>query len=184
MPKRYADQEILRMLRTSDTRVHDAAVRCLYEVHEPKIIRYVLVNSGSREDAEELLTDVILVFYKNARDPSFVLHAKISTYIYSVTKRKWLKELEKRKIRPKLEMELDEGMMGNESELAGFENRDRVQRMFEKLEPGCRKLLKAFMEGWSMEDIAVMVGLKNADSAKAQKYNCLKKLGKLINPSL
>jgi len=184
MAKRYADQDILLMLRSIDFRLHSDAIEYLHKTHETMIIRYVTLNSGSYEDGEELLNDVVLTFFKNARNPAFELNAKISTYFYAVARRKWLKELSKRKSWPKTEIEPDELSLGDESEHTNYENRDHVQRLLEALEPGCQKLLRAFIDGWAMEDIAVMVGLKNADSAKAQKYNCLKKLGKLINPAL
>jgi RNA polymerase sigma factor (sigma-70 family) len=189
MARRYSDQEVISNLKSADTRLHNDAIAHLHKTYEAMIVRYVRFNSGTREDGEELLNDVIMTFFRNVRSGAFEQQddVKVSTYFYGVAKRKWWKELKKRKIRPEIMEDSNDMIWGeeaDESQLAAYENSDLVQRLLEKLEPGCQKLVRAFMDGWSMEDIALLVGLKNADSAKAQKYHCLKKLGKLSNQSI
>jgi RNA polymerase sigma factor (sigma-70 family) len=188
MARRYSDQEVISMLQSTDIRMHNDALKFLHKAYDPMISRYVISNSGSREEAEEILNDVVFTFFKNVRSEKFEpQEAKISTYFYGVAKRKWLTELKKQKARPRATGDMEAWTRADEaddSQFTDYENQELVERLLEKLEPNCRKLIRAFMDGWSMEDIAVMVGFRNAASAKAQKYHCLKRLGKLINPSL
>ncbi|KQS33800.1 RNA polymerase sigma factor [Dyadobacter sp. Leaf189] len=188
MAKRYSDQELISMLLSTEIRMHNDVLGYLYKTYEPMIFRLVTTNSGSREEAEEILNDVVYSFFKNVRAGKYEQQeARISTYVYSVAWRKWLSELKKRNITPRNTEDFDSFSWAGEaddSQFTDYENRELVDKLLGMLEPKCQKLLRAFMDGWSMEDIAVMVGLKNAKSAKAQKYHCLQKLGNFINPHL
>lgn len=61
---------------------------------------------------------------------------------------------------------------------------DFIDRVFEKLSPECKTLFKHFFWGHkTMDEIASILGMRNADSAKSKKFKCMKKaneIGKLL----
>jgi len=53
----------------------------------------------------------------------------------------------------------------------------KIVACVEQLDETCRKLLTLFyFEGLDMEQIALRIGFNNADTAKAKKYQCFKRL--------
>jgi DNA-directed RNA polymerase specialized sigma24 family protein len=53
----------------------------------------------------------------------------------------------------------------------------KIVQMVEQLDENCRKLLTLFyFEALDMEQIALRMGYNNADTAKAKKYQCFKRL--------
>src|SRR5260221_910120 len=61
------------------------------------IAKYVRSNSGSEQDAEDIFQYSVVVFWQNVVENKFRQISLISTYLYEVSKRRWLKELRKRK---------------------------------------------------------------------------------------
>ena len=62
-----------------------------------------------------------------------------------------------------------------------IEREDFVERMVGEMKPPCSDLLKAFYwDKLSGTEIAEKQNFSNADSVKAQKYKCMKKLKPLL----
>lgn len=57
------------------------------------VLKYVLRNSGSREDAEDLLQDGILVVLQRMQQPEFELRVPPHAYLFAVCRNLWLKRL-------------------------------------------------------------------------------------------
>ena len=77
---------------------------------------FVLKNSGSQEDADDIFQDSLIVFYKNVIKSEFKLTAKISTYLFSIAKRLWLKNIQRLNTLNKVTE-----MLGDEIEELNFE---------------------------------------------------------------
>jgi len=66
---------------------------------------------------------------------------------------------------------------------ARIEREDLVERVVADMKPPCSNLLKAFYwDKLSGAEIAKKQNFSNADSVKAQKYKCMKKLKTLLKP--
>ena len=55
-----------------------------------------------------------------------------------------------------------------------------VQDAIEQLPVSCQLIMEESMSGTSMKDIAQKLGYKNAESAKTQKWKCMKALEEII----
>ncbi len=170
------DQQWLERLQSGDQEV----LVLLYKNNHTMIRSYVLKNQGRNEDAEDLLQDALIVLWQKAQQGNFVLSSKLSTYIMAVCKNLWLKRLGKQqrlegedKILPHLHVTAD-----NFSEISDFKH---LQKAMDEIGETCKKLLMMFyFDGNDMEQIARKMQFANADTAKAKKYQCFKKLETLI----
>lgn len=144
----------------------------------------VYKNSGSREDAEDLFQESLWVLLENLRKPGFQLSCQLSTYLYAVAKRIWLKQLNRHQ-KSKLYIEHEAGFEGLDSQITEFEENEnnviRLNKSFERLGAPCAELLKDYyLNGYTMEKLADKWNYTNTDTAKTQKYKCLQRLRKLF----
>lgn len=54
----------------------------------------IINNNGSSDDAKDIFQEAMIVLYEKVRSGTFELNCQIKTYIYSVSKRLWLKRLQ------------------------------------------------------------------------------------------
>ena len=92
-----SDQELLKGLRDHDRRL----VEVVYSQVRPGIISYVRDNSGTKDEAADLIQEAMLAAYIKATEPDFELTAALSTYIQSIARLLWLKHLDRYKKRYK-----------------------------------------------------------------------------------
>jgi RNA polymerase sigma factor (sigma-70 family) len=136
------------------------------------MLKLVLKNSGSEDEAKDIFQDALVVFWEKVNADKLVLTSKISTYLYSVCLNLWRKELD-RKGRQSGEM----------ADVPDFIDPDRqeridvINRCINSLGESCRQILKYYyFDKLSMSDIAEKMGFANADTAKTKKYKCKQEL--------
>ena len=179
------DDALIAAIRSGDER----ALAHLYRLHWPMVSHFVLQNSGSEDDAQDVYQEGVVVFYEKVRDGSLELSCQIKTYLYAVCRRLWLKRLtSKSRFGVRLLDDEEHGPYlntGAEEDLLAAEAQDRrFSTMSEALvhlgEP-CRSLIEGFyLLDKSMQDLTTEFGYTNADNAKNQKYKCLVRLKKLF----
>src|SRR5688572_22470619 len=87
----YSDEEFIEGLREGKNEV----LKALYKKYFQLVLKFIVNNNGTQEAAQDIYQECIIVLYENAQDPSFNLHCQLQTYIYSVARRLWLKQLKK-----------------------------------------------------------------------------------------
>lgn len=181
--KQFTDSEFIDGLKNDN----DVALSALYKKYFNVVLKYVLNNSGTEEEAQDIYQETVIVLYNNARKPDFTLNCAMQTYIYSVAKRLWLKQLNKHSHIFKLSENADEDgtLVDVGSDIHEHEEKEKqLFRMNESLvglgEP-CKTLIEDFyIKRLSMEEISEKFGYTNADNAKNQKYKCLQRLKRLF----
>jgi RNA polymerase sigma factor (sigma-70 family) len=177
--KQFSDSDFIAGLKLDDDKVLSA----LYKKFYPPVLKHVLNNNGSEQEAQDIYQETILVLYNNCKKNNFDLQCSLQTYVYSIAKRLWLKQLNKNKSLFKLK--------DDESDFADVSNEinEHVEKeiQFNKMnssllelgEP-CKTLIEDFyINQMSMEELAEKFGYTNADNAKNQKYKCLQRLKRL-----
>lgn len=159
------------------------AVETIYKENYNMVQALVINNSGSSEDARDIFQETMIVLYEKAKSGTFELNCQIKTFVYSVSRRLWLKRLMHQN-RFQISESEDELVMVEE-EVDDHEQRNSEFNMMEKAMGGlgepCRSLLEAFyLQKRSMQEIAASFGYTNAENAKTQKYKCLMRLKKLF----
>ncbi|HOP44777.1 MAG TPA: sigma factor [Flavobacteriales bacterium] len=90
-----SDQELLEGLRAHDRKV----VERVYELVRPGLIKYVRDNSGTRDEALDIIQEAMLVAYLHITGPDFALTSALGTYVQGIGRNLWLKHLERYKKR-------------------------------------------------------------------------------------
>jgi RNA polymerase sigma factor (sigma-70 family) len=172
------EEDQVTLLRLKDEQV----LKTIYRQNYPVIVNMVINNGGSLAQAKDVYQEAIIILYEKLQDESFELNCRIKTFLYSVSRNIWLKEL---KIMNRYSGSLTENEEYTE---LNWEEVNQVEDQYQAMnhalnalgEP-CSTILKDFyINKSSMEDITGKFGYTNTDNAKNQKYKCLKRLKKLF----
>ena len=159
------------------------AIETIYKENFNLIQALVINNNGSVEDAKDIFQEAMIVLYQKVQSGSFELNCQIKTFVYSVSRRLWLKRLMQQN-RYSLHENTEDIVLVDE-DMEEHEKRDTEFTVMEKamgsLGEPCKSLLEAFyMQKKGMQEIAGIFGYTNAENAKTQKYKCLMRLKKLF----
>jgi RNA polymerase sigma factor (sigma-70 family) len=160
------------------------AIETIYRDNYTMVQSFVLNNSGNTEEARDIFQETMVVLFEKAASGSFELHCQLKTYIYSVSRRLWLKRLQQLQRYSFSAGNLEE-TVSVEEDLEGHEklNTDFIlmETAMNKIGEPCKSLLDAYyLQKKNMQQIAGDFGYTNADNAKTQKYKCLMRLKKLF----
>ncbi|MBY0536225.1 MAG: RNA polymerase sigma factor [Chitinophagaceae bacterium] len=175
-----SDKELLEGLAKDNRQ----AVETIYKLHYQMIQSLIINNNGSIDEARDIFQEAMIVLYEKSRSPQFELNCQLKTYIYSVSRRLWLKRLQQmQRFGP--EIGKIEETVPVEEEVENHETKNQEFVMMEKamqsLGEPCKSLLEAYyLQKKNMVEIAGNFGYTNADNAKNQKYKCLMRLKKLF----
>lgn len=174
------DKELLEGLARDD----DKALKTIYLDNFPAILRMVIQNNGSEDDAKDLFQEAMIVLYEKVQQGGFDLYSKLKTFLYAVCRHLWLKKLQGNTWRVALSDGLEE-TLPMEDTMEEHQKRDEqfnvMQKAMGNLGEPCKTLLEDYyLRKLSMQDIAEKFGYTNPDNAKNQKYKCLMRLKKLF----
>jgi RNA polymerase sigma factor (sigma-70 family) len=175
------EQKLLEGLACNDRK----AIETIYKQHYNMVQALILSNSGYPDDARDIFQETMIVLYQKVKSGSFELNCQLKTYLYSVSRRLWLKRLSQSQ-KTHAEVEELQETVPVEDELERHEQRNNdfqvMEQSLNSLGEPCRSLLKAYyLETKSMVEIAGDFGYTNADNAKNQKYKCLMRLKKIFS---
>ena len=174
------EKALLQGLARSDRK----AIEVIYRENYNMVQSLIINNSGSSEDAKDIFQEAMIVLYEKVRSGTFELNCLIKTYVYSVSRRLWLKRLQQmNRYVPAMEnlqdtMPVEEDVEENERIDSEFQ---AMEKAINSLGEPCKSLLEAYyLEKKSMQEIALFFGYTNAENAKNQKYKCLVRLKKIF----
>jgi RNA polymerase sigma factor (sigma-70 family) len=160
------------------------AVETIYKENYSTVQTLIINNNGTSDDAKDIFQEAMIVLYEKARSGTFELSCQIKTYVYSVSRRLWLKRLQQAS-RYNGNIGNSDGIVPVEEDIEEHARRDAEFEMMEKAIQGlgepCKSLLEAFyLQKMNMQEIAGSFGYTNAENAKTQKYKCLMRLKKIF----
>jgi RNA polymerase sigma factor (sigma-70 family) len=145
------------------------------------VVTHVTRNGGSGDDAEDVLQESVVIAWERVRTGAFQPNARLSTFVYAVARHIWLRRLarSRREVHAVVD-EIPSGDLSFLDEMEADEGRATFESAFRRLEATCRTLLLLYYwERLSMEEIGKAMGFANADTVKAKKYQCKKRLSEL-----
>ena len=176
----HSDARILDLIKRGD----EEALTILYSANRRAVTSYVRNNTGTSDDAEDMLQEALIVLWEKVRAGGFRYDAKLSTFVLAVVKNLWLRQLARQRKESPALLELDRTANSDPSPLDELIECDRAQLVrdaMEKLGDPCKKLLLLFYwEECSLEEIAATMGFANAETAKSKKYQCKKALERFL----
>ena len=172
--KKFSDINIIDGIRNQD----DKILNWLYDAYLQTVKKYVLSNSGSEEDVSDVFQDTIIVLYNQITSDNLHLTTDLKGYFFGIARNVWSAQL--RKKQKTVELEIDPPYE-EESEEQNDPVLERViSRAFQKLKPDQQMVLNLFSDGFSYEEIAVKMNLKNEVYARRKKYLCKEALLELV----
>lgn len=154
----------------------------MYKKYFPVVNRFVINNSGSEADAQDVFQDTMLVLVEKLRKDDFVLTASLKTYIMAIAKHLWFK-----KIRDAVQVvELSESQ--NQSFFEEIEQSiehektysDKLQYYMTKITDHCNRLLHdIFFKNKPIEEIQKQYGYSTKHNAQNQKHKCVEQIRKV-----
>ena len=179
--KKYSDEEILKGIE----RGNEDVVEYIYTTCYRSVRHFVKKNSGSEEDAQDIFQETIVIFFRKVREEGFVLTSSLNTFLYSVGRLMWLKELEKKKRIIELDTSEDYISIDNNIiQLISLNDRLRLYRQkFEELSEDCKKVLRMSLEKISIKEITKRMKYNSEQHTKNRRFRCKKSLIKKIQES-
>lgn len=162
----------------------EEALNRLYTGYFPMVLQFILNNNGDEDDAKDVYQESIIVVYNKIQSGDFELTSKLKTYIYSISRRIWLKKLAQQSKKTNNIAEFED-VIAVEEDLEQHEAKDlqfdKMDSALQQLGEPCKTIIQDFyINNLSMQDISEKFGYTNTDNAKTQKYKCLQRLKKLF----
>jgi RNA polymerase sigma factor (sigma-70 family) len=176
----HPDQRYIQALLDNDNR----RIFEIYEKYSPLVLRLVKNNSGTADDAKDVMQDSLMAITRQARR-GLVLSCAFSTFLYLVAKAKWLNELKKRKREQVTIREMERYIIDKHTEMLVLEITHEeafyaaVEKKFEDLPGTCQEILALWWSGLSLAQMAEKLGI-TYNYVKKRKSECSSKLTEMV----
>lgn len=155
------------------------ALRSIYKAHFPAVRQYVLQNSGTVSDAQDVFQEAIVVLWVNVKQGRFSPGTESGPggFLFRVAKNKWLDVVRSAAHKHMKVVHNDQALdRGNDAPDDIEERIARLRGVYEKLDDRCRAILdQYYFERKDLATIASGMGVEE-DSIRTIKYRCMMKL--------
>jgi len=172
--RKYSDEDIIDGIRRQDNNV----LSYLYDAYFEMVRDHLKKNSGSDDDVYEVLQETVVILYKQVTGDEFKLTSDLKGYFFGIARNVWNTQLRYRSRMTGLEADIPETAETEEVTSAILER--IVTRSFALLKEDCQMVLNMYSEGYTYEEIARKMGLKNEAYARRKKYLCKEALMEII----
>lgn len=154
----------------------------LYTNFFPRFRGFVLKNSGTEDDAEEVFQNALFQLIARAKTKGVQINSSFESYLFVVCKNLWFKELNNRKkeVRNDGVIELKAESKDELEAILYQERWDLFDEMLQELSTNCQELLKAYFKKISYAVIVEKFGYANENTAFQRMFKCKKRLAELI----
>lgn len=176
------EKEFLNRLRAEEPR----AFKEFYQKYYQKAANFIIKNSGTDGEAQDVFQEAIVVLLRYLRKPDFQLNdnVKIDTFFIGILKRMWFGQLKKKKKELPLTANaenLDLQEEGGVEEKIVYEAKhDLIAKYMADLSEDCRKILSDFYyKKIQLQEIAVTMDYTQ-NFVRVKKNRCMNNLKKLV----
>ncbi|MCP9754565.1 RNA polymerase sigma factor [Lacihabitans sp. CCS-44] len=178
------EKEILVKLK-SNTELN-TCLQYLYKEYFGFLKNMVLNNSGTKEDAEDVIQETFLAFVQIVQNDKFKGESSLKSFLYAVAKNIWLGKLKKQKAEfrraniwveanPKFEEDIQEQLNKNEA-------LDLISNVLSTLGSVCKVILQKFYyEELSLKEILAFTDFENDQVLRNKKAKCMKSMTEKLN---
>ncbi|MCX6272635.1 MAG: sigma-70 family RNA polymerase sigma factor [Bacteroidetes bacterium] len=171
--KKFSDQEFIDGILSDDSRL-------LYELYYqnlPAIKKSILNNGGNIQDVKDVYQVTILSFIEQIKKNKFNHDCSLDTYIFSIAKKLWLKELRRRRKSIFIESDVDlqadlEDFSDFDFEYASVMQKSIFMKHFALLNEDCKKILDMFFKKISDEEVANKLNVSNKHAVVQRRARC------------
>lgn len=179
----YSDADLIAAIGSGDQL--NNAIFFIYQQYSQTIQSFILANSGTPPDAEDIFQETVVTFIDLVKKGKFRGEASVKTFLTAIARNLWLNEMKKRARSGVREKAFETHRDGIEMDVSQYiANREVKQQFLEvlgKLGEPCKKLLTLFYyENLSMKDIVHHLPYENEQVVRNKKYKCLQALTELV----
>jgi RNA polymerase sigma factor (sigma-70 family) len=173
--KHLTTGEILEGIRQKNDRI----LKMIYADTYPIIRRYVKLNNGTEQDAEDVFQEALVLIFRKVSEEDLELTSSFSTYLTALCKFLWNNlfrknvNLSSQSLNPELLPDIEKIMEVPQIEL----NLKRlIQKHLLQMQPECQQLLMLFYDQVPMGEIKQHLGFIRDSQVRKRKFICKKKL--------
>jgi RNA polymerase sigma factor (sigma-70 family) len=173
--KNYTEKDLIRGIIKEDNDV----LLYIYQKSYRPVRHLIITNSGNEEDARDIFQESLIILYKKLKYNKLVLNCSINTFIYSIARLLWLKELKLRGSKFEKGEDFDNYEDEDKDIIETYEYNERLnfyRQVFEQLSEDCKKVLMLFMKSYSVAEITRIMGYSSEQHTKNRRYRCKKSL--------
>lgn len=159
------------------------ALKHLYKGPLNKIRRYILNNSGTIDDADDVFQDAVVTLFHYVKTGQYKSEYDLDGFLFRVAKNAWI-DKNRNKNNAANEAVKDEYASSDHDYLGDLIKEEKLKifhQLFDKLEDNCKKLLTYIVyDKKSLKEVAELMGFKDTNVAKNQHYRCKKYFSKIV----
>lgn len=179
----YSDAELITAIGNGDQL--NSAIFFIYQEYSNTIQSFILANSGTQQDAEDIFQETVVTFIDLVKKNRFRGEASVKTFLVAIARNLWHNELKKRERSGNREKVFENNRDLTEMDVSQYiadrEMKQQLVNVLGKLGEPCKKLLTLFYyENLSMKDILHHLHYENEQVVRNKKYKCLQALTELI----
>lgn len=176
-----SDEKIIELLKVNKT---DRAFSKLY-IDFPKVKKMILSKGGTKDDAQDIFQEALIILYNKVNQGDFKLTSKIGTYLYSVSRFLWKDQLIKNNKTVDSDFSNDQLIETNKEELEEIIKKEEklkvIEQVLKEISQKCQDIFELFyFKKLSMKDIAIKMKYTSERVARTQKYKCVEQAKKKI----
>ncbi|MEO8067816.1 MAG: sigma-70 family RNA polymerase sigma factor [Flavobacteriales bacterium] len=154
-----------------------ATVRSLYAKHFQAVRQYVVQNSGTGSDAQDVFQEAMTVLWLKVKEGQLVPDSDPGGFLFRVAKNKWLDQVRSAAHKHMKVVHDDRALDPAIDATDDIEERIvRLRGVYDKLDDKCRNVLDRFyFERKDLATIAAEMGVEE-ESIRTIKYRCMMKL--------
>jgi RNA polymerase sigma factor (sigma-70 family) len=161
------------------------ALTYLYDNTLSKVRKYVMKNSGLRDEADDIFQDAVIVFFQKVKENKYDPQMNLEAFVYTVARNLWIDKARRDKRMLRYEnvgqFEYKSDYSDQLNVLIEKEKTSAMRKVFEMLDEKCQKILHYYLfEKKSMKEISQLMGYSSDDVAKTNHYRCKGYLSKLV----
>jgi len=181
--KTFSDTELVANLRSGGRM--DETIKAIYRDYFNGLSWYVMNNSGSRQDAEDVFQEVVVSFIELVQKDKFRGESTVKTFLFSLNRNAWLNELKRRgralAREEKYEKGQDETVTDVSHLIVNRESKQQLMDLIAQLGQACKKILVLFYyENLSMKEMLDALEYENEQVVRNKKYKCMKQLEQML----
>ena len=151
----HQDQQYIDGLLQNNSSV----IQSIYKKFAPKVVYYIRNNSGDYDDAQDVIQEVLVTVYNQAKTNGLQLTCPFDAYFFLLCKRRWLNELKKTSNKQVTitddNVSTDENVQEMTFQTEIFDEKQSLfDEMFRKLGEKCQEVLKLSFVTKTMEEVA------------------------------
>ena len=181
----WSDQELMKFI-LAEGALKEKAANYLMDTNIHYLPKVAQKTGLNRDQALDAFTDAIIVVMENVAKGSFKGESKLSSYFYKIFFNKSVDLFRKNTTNKVDYKEVLPDPSDQEPLIANkMETQEAIKELYkylDKIGTPCKQILIDWgFWGYSMTEIAERTGLVSSVQAKDRKYQCLKKLRKMMN---